>query len=174
MKGRAVYGAEGIVLDAGWWIDHPQRIGGGSKGMSSNSVYAATKAAVRSFARTWTTDLKARHIRVNALSPGPIDTEGLRELLGSSQAGQDRLKSIGTTVPMGRLGLPDEVAKAAVFWPRMIAVTSPGSSYSSTAVLLRCNYPTSWVASQVVGQPVQAHLRRPIAQAHWSPVGPPC
>jgi NAD(P)-dependent dehydrogenase (short-subunit alcohol dehydrogenase family) len=87
----------------------------GSKGMSSNSVYAATKAAARSFARTWTTDLKARRIRVNAISPGPIDTEGLRELLGSSQAGQDRLKSIGATVPLGRMGLPDEIAKAAVF-----------------------------------------------------------
>ena len=46
----------------------------GSKGLASNSVYSATKAAVRSFARTWTTDLKARRIRVNAISPGPIDT----------------------------------------------------------------------------------------------------
>ena len=87
----------------------------GSKGLPSNSVYAATKAAARSFARTWTTDLKARRIRVNAISPGPIDTEGLRELLGSSQVGQDRLNSIKTTVPLGRLGLPDEIAKAAVF-----------------------------------------------------------
>ena len=87
----------------------------GSKGMSSNSVYAATKAAVRSFARTWTTDLKARHIRVNAISPGPIDTEGLRELLGSSPAGQERQKNISTTVPLGRLGFPDEIAKAALF-----------------------------------------------------------
>ena len=87
----------------------------GSKGLASNSVYSATKAAVRSFARTWTTDLKARRIRVNAISPGPIDTEGLRELLGSAQAGQDRLKSIGTTVPLGRLGTADEIAKAAVF-----------------------------------------------------------
>jgi len=52
---------------------------------------------------------------VNAISPGPIDTEGLRELLGPSQVGQDRLKSIGATVPLGRLGLPDEIAKAAVF-----------------------------------------------------------
>jgi NAD(P)-dependent dehydrogenase (short-subunit alcohol dehydrogenase family) len=95
----------------------------GSKGMPSNSVYAATKAAVRSFARTWTTDLKARHIRVNAISPGPIDTEGLRELFGSAQAGQDRLKSISTTVPLGRLGLPDEIAKAAVF------LASDDSSY---------------------------------------------
>lgn len=87
----------------------------GSKGMPSNSVYAATKAAARSFARTWTTDLKARRIRVNAISPGPIDTEGLRELFGSSPVGQERLNSIKTTVPLGRLGLPDEIAKAAVF-----------------------------------------------------------
>jgi NAD(P)-dependent dehydrogenase (short-subunit alcohol dehydrogenase family) len=87
----------------------------GSKGLGSNSVYAATKAAVRSFARTWTTDLKARRIRVNAISPGPIDTEGLRELLGSAQAGQDRLKSIGTAVPLGRLGTGDEIARAVVF-----------------------------------------------------------
>jgi NAD(P)-dependent dehydrogenase (short-subunit alcohol dehydrogenase family) len=87
----------------------------GSKGLPSNSVYAATKAAARSFARTWTTDLKARRIRVNAISPGPIDTEGLRELLSSGPAGQDRLNSIKTTVPLGRLGLPDEIAKAAVF-----------------------------------------------------------
>ena len=86
-----------------------------SKGLTANSVYAATKAAVRSFARTWTTDLKARRIRVNAISPGPIDTEGLRELLGSAQAGQDRIKSIGSTVPLGRMGTGDEIAKAAVF-----------------------------------------------------------
>ena len=52
-----------------------------SKGFSSNSVYSATKAAVRSFARTWTTDLKDRRIRVNAVSPGSIDTPGLSDLL---------------------------------------------------------------------------------------------
>src|SRR5690348_1415940 len=55
-----------------------------SKGFSSNSVYSATKAAVRSFARTWTTDLKARRIRVNVVSPGPIETEGVRALVASS------------------------------------------------------------------------------------------
>src|SRR2546430_6559246 len=85
----------------------------GSKGLPANSVYSATKAAVRSFARTWTTDLKARRIRVNAISPGPIDTEGLRELLGSAQAGQDRLKSLSSVVPMGRMGHPDEIAQGA-------------------------------------------------------------
>lgn len=87
----------------------------GSKGLAANSVYSATKAAVRSFARTWTTDLKARRIRVNAISPGPIDTEGLRELIGSTQAGQDRLKNLSSSVPLGRIGSADEIAKAAVF-----------------------------------------------------------
>jgi NAD(P)-dependent dehydrogenase (short-subunit alcohol dehydrogenase family) len=87
----------------------------GSKGLASNSVYSATKAAVRSFARTWTTDLKDRRIRVNAVSPGSIDTPGLGELLGSSETGQQRLKMISNNVPLGRLGKPDEIAKAVVF-----------------------------------------------------------
>jgi NAD(P)-dependent dehydrogenase (short-subunit alcohol dehydrogenase family) len=87
----------------------------GSKGLPANSVYSATKAAVRSFARTWTTDLKGRKIRVNAISPGPIDTEGLRDLVGSTGGGEDRLKGLGSMVPLGRLGNADEIAKAAVF-----------------------------------------------------------
>jgi NAD(P)-dependent dehydrogenase (short-subunit alcohol dehydrogenase family) len=87
----------------------------GSKGFANNSVYSATKAAVRSFARTWTTDLKERRIRVNAVSPGPIDTPGLNELLGSSETGQQRAKIIASTVPLGRRGTPEEVAKAVVF-----------------------------------------------------------
>ena len=86
-----------------------------TKGLSSNSVYSATKAAVRSFARTWTTDLKDRRIRVNAISPGPIDTPGLSELLASSETGQQRKKMISTTVPLGRFGRPEEIAKAVVF-----------------------------------------------------------
>ena len=65
----------------------------GSKGFPANSVYSATKAAVRSFARTWTTELKDRRIRVNAVSPGPIDTPGLNELLASSETGQQRAGS---------------------------------------------------------------------------------
>src|SRR5712664_2809796 len=56
-----------------------------SKGLPANSVYSATKAAIRSFARTWTTDLKDRRIRVNAVSPGSIDTPGLSNLLASSE-----------------------------------------------------------------------------------------
>lgn len=95
----------------------------GSKGLPSNSVYAATKAAVRSFARTWTTDLKARRIRVNAVSPGSTDTPGLNGLLASSEVGQERKKLISTATPLGRLGMPDEIAKAVVF------LASDDSSY---------------------------------------------
>jgi NAD(P)-dependent dehydrogenase (short-subunit alcohol dehydrogenase family) len=95
----------------------------GSKGFASNSVYSATKAAVRSFARTWTTDLKSRRIRVNAVSPGSTDTPGLNDLLASSLAGAERRKSIASSVPLGRLGTPDEVAKAVVF------LASDDSSY---------------------------------------------
>ena len=86
-----------------------------SKGFSSNSVYSATKAAVRSFARTWTTDLKDRRIRVNAVSPGSTDTPGLSDLLASSEVGEQRKKMIANTVPLGRFGTPDEIAKAVVF-----------------------------------------------------------
>jgi NAD(P)-dependent dehydrogenase (short-subunit alcohol dehydrogenase family) len=95
----------------------------GSKGLPSNSVYSATKAAVRSFARTWTTDLKDRRIRVNAISPGPIDTPGARDLLASSDVGEQRRKMINNAVPLGRFGTPDEVAKAVVF------LASDDSSY---------------------------------------------
>jgi NAD(P)-dependent dehydrogenase (short-subunit alcohol dehydrogenase family) len=94
-----------------------------SKGLPSNSIYSATKAAIRSFARTWTTDLKDRHIRVNAVSPGSTDTAGLRGLLASSQIGEERLKMISGAVPLGRLGLPKEVARAVVF------LASDDSSY---------------------------------------------
>jgi NAD(P)-dependent dehydrogenase (short-subunit alcohol dehydrogenase family) len=86
-----------------------------SKGLSANSVYSATKAAVRSFARTWTTDLKHRRIRVNAISPGSIDTPGLSGLLASSDVGEQRRKLIASAVPLGRLGTPAEIAKAVVF-----------------------------------------------------------
>lgn len=86
-----------------------------SKGFLSNSVYSASKAAVRSFARTWTTDLKSRRIRVNAISPGSTDTPGFSNLLNSSEVGAQRRQVIASTVPLGRLATPDEIAKAVVF-----------------------------------------------------------
>ena len=100
-----------------------------SKGFSSNSVYSASKAAVRSFARTWTTDLKDRRIRVNAVSPGSTDTPGLNELLASSETGKERRKMISNTVPLARLGKPDEIAKAVLF------LASDDSSYITATEL---------------------------------------
>jgi NAD(P)-dependent dehydrogenase (short-subunit alcohol dehydrogenase family) len=86
-----------------------------SKGLPANAIYSASKAAVRSFARTMSTDLKARQIRVNAVSPGPTDTPGFNELVNSSEVGQHRIKMLSGTIPLGRLGRPEEIAKAVTF-----------------------------------------------------------
>jgi NAD(P)-dependent dehydrogenase (short-subunit alcohol dehydrogenase family) len=82
-------------------------------------VYSATKAAVRSFARTWTMDLKDRRIRVNAVSPGFTDTAPWHAI----EAAEERMKAISNSVPFGRFGTPDEVATAVVF------LASDDSSY---------------------------------------------
>ena len=87
----------------------------GSKGVPAFSVYNAAKAAIRSFARSWTVDLKDRKIRVNTLSPGPIDTPGLNAVATNEEEVRKFKTSLASTVPMGRLGTPDEIAKAAVF-----------------------------------------------------------
>ncbi|MBC8108260.1 MAG: glucose 1-dehydrogenase [Anaerolineae bacterium] len=87
----------------------------GIKGMPAFSVYSATKAAVRSFARTWTTDLKHRKIRVNAISPGPIQTPAIDGLADSEQQRQQFKDDLANQTPLGRWGRPDEVGKAAVF-----------------------------------------------------------
>ena len=79
------------------------------KGTAAFGIYGATKAALRSFVRTWTSDLKDRHIRSNVISPGPTDTPVIE--------GQpaDAIARIVSTIPMGRMGNPDEIAKAALF-----------------------------------------------------------
>ncbi len=85
------------------------------KGMPSFGVYSASKAAVRSFARSWTSVLKGSKIRVNTLSPGPIDTPIL-DSLGSTQAEVEKVKAgLAAQVPLGRMGTPDEIAKVALF-----------------------------------------------------------
>ena len=86
-----------------------------STGNPAFSVYSATKAAVRSFARTWILDLKERKIRVNAISPGPINTPGLDGLGQTAGVGDQLKESLLASVPMGRIGTPDEIAKAVVF-----------------------------------------------------------
>ena len=85
----------------------------GSKGFADRSVYSATKAALRSFARTWTTDLKARRIRVNVVSPGPIDTPGLQGLNGTDSQGL--ANAFRDRVPLGRVGRAEDIAGAVSF-----------------------------------------------------------
>jgi NAD(P)-dependent dehydrogenase (short-subunit alcohol dehydrogenase family) len=87
------------------------------KGMPAFSVYSATKAALRSFARSWTVDLKDRKIRVNVVSPGPIETPAIDRLAqATGAAAADQLKAgLISGVPMGRMGTSDEIAKAVSF-----------------------------------------------------------
>ena len=94
-----------------------------SKGLPAQSVYSATKAAVRSLARTWTIDLKDRRIRVNTVSPGFIETPVLKDVMATRGEGEQSLKMIVDSIPLGRVGTPDEIAKAVVF------LASDDSSY---------------------------------------------
>jgi NAD(P)-dependent dehydrogenase (short-subunit alcohol dehydrogenase family) len=94
-----------------------------SKGFEAFSVYNATKAAVRSFARSWTADLKHRKIRINAISPGPIDTPIFYSSTLTEEEVNQIKASLVTAVPIGRMGSPDEIAKAVLF------LASDDSSY---------------------------------------------
>ena len=88
----------------------------GTSGTSALSVYGATKAAVRSFARTWCVDLKERRVRVNAISPGVTPTPGYNNSLGMSQEQVDEwVRNAIGIIPLGRAGTTDEIAKAVLF-----------------------------------------------------------
>jgi NAD(P)-dependent dehydrogenase (short-subunit alcohol dehydrogenase family) len=93
-----------------------------SKGFGAMSVYSATKAAVRSFARSWTVDLKHHKIRVNAVSPGPIETP-MQKSASKALGEEEFRKVIINSVPLGRMGNPDEIAKGVSF------LASDDSSY---------------------------------------------
>jgi NAD(P)-dependent dehydrogenase (short-subunit alcohol dehydrogenase family) len=99
-------------------------------GWPEYTTYAATKAAMRSFARTWSADLKDRGIRVNMVSPGPVDTPIIDAQVSTKQEADALRVQFAELVPMGRIGLPDEVAKAALF------LASDDSSFTTGINLL--------------------------------------
>jgi NAD(P)-dependent dehydrogenase (short-subunit alcohol dehydrogenase family) len=99
----------------------------GSTGMPGTSVYNATKAALRSFARSWTSDLKSRKIRVNAVSPGWIDTPALQKLMQTDSKGLST--ALDSSIPLGRVGRPEDVANVVSF------LASDDSSYITGAEL---------------------------------------
>jgi NAD(P)-dependent dehydrogenase (short-subunit alcohol dehydrogenase family) len=85
------------------------------KVMAGHAVYAGSKAAIFAFARSWAIELKSRRIRVNVLSPGPVDTPILDKLGIPLEDRADFEKSVAESIPLGRLGLPDELGSAALF-----------------------------------------------------------
>lgn len=99
-----------------------------SNGTPTFSVYAASKAAIRSFGRTWAAELVGNDIRVNTIAPGPVKTPGLAGLATPGKE-QELLDDVASGVPMGRLGRPDEIASAVVF------LASDQSSYMTGAEL---------------------------------------
>lgn len=94
-----------VILNASTTVDH---------GAHAFGAYSASKAAVRSFARTWANELHHRGIRVNAISPGPIDTNGIEELAGPENAAEVK-KNLAAGIALGRMGRPEEVAGAVAF-----------------------------------------------------------
>lgn len=99
------------------------------KGSASFSVYAASKAAIRSFARSWAAELVDRGIRVNAVAPGPIATPGLSGLAAEPEQAEALLGGLASGVPMRRLGTPEGIADAVLY------LASPRSSYVTGAEL---------------------------------------
>ncbi|AXH37032.1 SDR family NAD(P)-dependent oxidoreductase [Humibacter sp. BT305] len=99
------------------------------KGSASFSVYAASKAAIRSFARSWAAELVDRGIRANAVAPGPIATPGLSGLAAEPEQAEALLGGLASGVPMRRLGTPEEIADAVLY------LASPRSSYVTGAEL---------------------------------------
>jgi NAD(P)-dependent dehydrogenase (short-subunit alcohol dehydrogenase family) len=88
---------------------------GKNKGMAGRSAYSATKAAIRSYARTWTSELKERGIRTNVISPGAVDTPMFDNQYPSGQGAAEARKQIIAMTPLARLAYPDEIACAALF-----------------------------------------------------------
>jgi NAD(P)-dependent dehydrogenase (short-subunit alcohol dehydrogenase family) len=100
---------------------------GAYKGMPAQSVYAASKAAIRSLARGWAVELKQRKIRVNVVTPGPFDTPGMAALMPSEEQRKAIQAQMGAGIPVGRIGNPVELANVVAF------LASDGASYVNAA-----------------------------------------
>ena len=98
-----------------------------AKGLANRTVYSGTKAAIRSFARTWATELKARGIRVNALSPGPIETPAQKASWADPKVAQAFKANVIDAIPLGRVGQPQEMGQIVAF------LASDASSYITGA-----------------------------------------
>ena len=124
-KGTALTVQKGLPLDARRRVDGDHRLHPGGLGIPAFGVYAATKAALRSFVRTWSVDLKARCIRVNVVSPVPSDTRIRR-----ARHSVESIQPIISRMPLGRLGTTQDIANAVAFSRPKKAVTSRGRSCS--------------------------------------------
>jgi NAD(P)-dependent dehydrogenase (short-subunit alcohol dehydrogenase family) len=109
-----------VILNASMWT---------IKGIAGFGVLSASKAAVRSFARTWANELRARRIRVNVVSPGPVDTPAIENATGGRENAQRLLSELAKDIPLGRVANPDEIAKVVVF------LASEDASYVNGAEL---------------------------------------
>ena len=109
-----------VVLNASMWT---------IKGIPGFGVLSASKAAVRSFARTWANELRARRIRVNVVSPGPVHTPSIEKATGGRENAERLLSELAKDIPLGRAGNPDEIAKAVLF------LASEDASYVNGAEL---------------------------------------
>ena len=129
-EGHAVHCAEGAAADARRRCDRDQCLDGFDQRNAAFSVYAASKAALRLFARSWSVDLRERKIRVNVVSLGTVITPGYKNEPGMSDEQIEEFKAqIVDTTPLGRAGTPDEIAKAVLFL---------GSEDSSSSTALSC------------------------------------
>ena len=115
VKGTVLYGAEGPSPLQRWRLDHPDLFGLERDGDPGFTAYAASKAAVRNFARGWTMELKDRKIRVNSMSPGPIETPALERAGLTAEQAEQAAAQFTTQIPLGRRGKPEEIAAAVTF-----------------------------------------------------------
>ncbi len=109
-----------VVLNASMWT---------IKGIPGFGILSASKAAVRSFARTWANELRERRIRVNVVSPGPVHTPSIEKATGGRENAERLLAQLAQDIPLGRAGAPEEIAKAVLF------LASEDASYVNGAEL---------------------------------------